>query len=209
MTIKEFGGKVASIWEGLRPVTKKLLVGAMKAGKTGRTDNAAAQTHKFYYDAHADWEVSRLLHALDEQSKKKTVLKNAAKLTEIKQLADTCVRVLESQSASAEVFIQLATRAVKDNDYARLDRLADHLSERYSAGEIAEIVRQTDLAQIRAIAYETLAMMSITSLLPLLDDPLYAGIAAGALEQKAYEFDSDEARDILDQFDAENEASGK
>jgi hypothetical protein len=210
MTIKEFGGKVASIWEGLRPVTKKLLVGAMKAGKTGRSDNAAgAQTHKFYYDAHADWEVSRLLHALDEQSKKKTVLRNAAKLTEIKQLADTCVRVLESQSASAEVFIQLATRAVKDNDYARLDRLADHLAERYSAGEIAEIVRQTDLAQIRAIAYETLAMMSLGNLVPLLDDPLYAGIAAGALEQKAYEFDSEEARDILDQFDAENEASGQ
>ncbi len=198
MMIKEFGGKVASIWENLRPDTKKLLVGALKTGKT-----AATQPHKFYYDAHADWEVSRLLHALDEQSKKKTVLKNAAKLTEIKQLADTCVRVLESQSASAEVFIQLATRAVKNNDYARLDHLADHLAERYSAGEIAEIVRQTDLAQIRAIAYETLAMMSVGHLAALLDDPLYSGIAAGALEQKAYEFDSDEARDLLDQFDAE------
>ncbi len=199
MTIKEFGGKIASIWENLRPDTKKLLVGALKTGKP-----AAAQTHKFYYDAHADWEVSRLLHALDEQTTKKTVRKNAAKLTEIKQLADTCASVLESQSASAEVFIQLATRAVRDNDYARLDRLADHLAQRYSAGEIAEIVRQTDLPQIRAIAYETLAMMSLGNLVPLLDDALYAGIAAGALEQKAYEFDSEEARDILDQFDAEN-----
>lgn len=195
MTIKEFGGKIASIWENLRPDTKKLLVGALKA------DNTVAKTHKFYYDAQADWELSRLLHALDEQSTKKTVRKNAAKLTEIKQLADTCALVLESQSASAEVFIQLATRAVRDNDYTRLDHLADHLAERYSAGEIAEIVRQTDLPQIRAIAYETLAMMSLGNLVPLLDDPLYAGIAAGALEQKAYEFDSDEARDILDQFD--------
>lgn len=202
MTIKELGGKVASIWENLRPDTKKLLVGALKTGKP-----AVTQIHKFYYDAHADWEVSRLLHALDEQSTKKTVRKNAAKLTEIKQLADTCVRVLESQSASAEVFIQLATRAVRDNDYARLDHLADNLTERYSAGEIAEIVRQTDLPQIRAIAYETLAMMSLGNLVPLLDDPLYSGIAAAALEQKAYEFDSDEAREILDQFDGSDNSS--
>jgi hypothetical protein len=201
MTIKEFGGKVATIWENLRPDTKKLLVGAMNSGKTPTT-----QTHRFYYDAHADWELSRLLHALDEQSTKKTVRKDAAKLTEIKQLADTCVRVLESQSASAEVFIQLATRAVKDNDYARLEHLANHLGERYSAGEIAEIVRQTDLPQIRAVAYETLAMLPVGQLAALLDDSLYSSIAAGALEQKAYEFDSDEARDLLDQFDAEDAA---
>ena len=51
-------------------------------------------------------------------------------------------------------------------------------------------------------------MMSISALVPLLDDPLYAGIVAGALEQKAYEFDSEEAKDILDQFDAENDPSG-
>lgn len=203
MTIKEFGGKVASIWEGLRPVTKKLLVGALKAGKTGKPDTAT-QPPKLYYDAHADWEVSRLLSALDEQTTKKTVRKNAAKLTEIKQLADTCASVLESQSASAEVFILLATRAIKDNDYVRLDRLADGLAERYSAAEIAEIVRQTELPQIRAIAYETLAMMSVGNLTLLLDDPLYSNIAAAALEQKAFEFDSDEARDILDQFDLEN-----
>jgi hypothetical protein len=200
MTIKEFGGKVASIWETLRPDTKKLLVGALKTGKP------TAQTPKFHYDAHADWELSRLLHALDEQTKNKTVLKNAAKLTEIRQLADTCASVLESQSASAEVFIQLATRAVKENDYARLDHLADHLAERYSAGEIAEIVRQTGLPQIRAIAYESLAMLPVGYLAALLDDPLYSEIAVGALEQKAFEFDSDEARDLLDHMDAEIEA---
>ena len=201
MTIKEFGPKLASIWDGLRPVTKKMLVGALTSENTAAV---SAQPPKFYYDAHADWEVSRLLTALDEQSK---ATKDKAKRNEITQLADTCVRVLESQSASAEVFIQLAERAIKDNDYDRLDRLADRLAERYSAGEIAEIVRQTDLAQIRALAYETLAMLPIPAILPLLDDPLYAGIAAGALEQKAYEFDSDEARDILDQFDNEHGTS--
>ena len=206
MMIKEFGGTIASIWEGLRPVTKKMLVGALQASKTGP---ANIPTPKFSYDAHADWEVSRLLSALDEQSKATEIRKDVAKLTEIIRLANTCVLVLESQSASAEVFIQLAERAIKDNDYNRLDKLADHLTGRYSASEIAEVVRQTDLPQIRAIAYETLAMMPIPNILPLLDDPLYAGIAAASLEQKAYEFDSDEAREILDQFDSESEPRGE
>ncbi len=197
---KEFGGTIASVWEGLRPVTKKMLVGVLQDGKTSP---ANAPSSKFSYDAHADWEVSRLLTALDEQSKTKEIRTNKQKLAEFDQLAETCVRVLESQSASAEVFIQLATRAIKDNDYNRLDKLADHLTERYSSSEIAEIVRQTELPQIRAIAYETLAMMPLQNVVPLLDDPLYSGIAAATLEQKAFEFDSDEARDILDQFDSE------
>ncbi len=198
--IKEFGGRVASVWEGLRPMTKKMLVRAMQSSNS---TPANIKTPKFSYDAHADWEVSRLLTALDEQSKTKETRNDPGKVAEITQLADACARVLEAQSASAEVFIQLAERVIKENNYDRLDKLADRLAERYSAGEIAEIVRQTELPQIRAIAYETLAMLPIPSILPLLDDPLYADIAAGALEQKAYEFDSDEARDILDQLDAE------
>lgn len=202
MMIKEFGGRVASVWDGLRPVTQKMLVSALQSSNPSATNNHAP---KFSYDAHADWEVSRLLTALDEQAKTKEARTDHTKLAEIKQLADTCASVLEAQSASAEVFIQLAERVIKVNNYDGLDKLADRLAVRFSAGEIAEIVRQTDLPQIRAIAYETLSMLPIPSILPLLDDPLYADIAAGALEQKAYEFDSDEARDILDQLDAENE----
>lgn len=206
MTINELGPRVSSVWEGLRPVTKKMLVGALQSSGTG---SLTSKTPKFSYDAHADWEVSRLLTALDEQSRSSEVRHDSGKLNEIKQLADTCVRVLEAQSASAEVFIQLAERAIKRNDYNTLDRLGDHLGERYSAGEIAEIVRQTELPQIRAIAYETLAMLPVPALYPLLDDPLYAGIAAAALEQKAFEFESDEARDVLDQFDDENQMNGQ
>ncbi len=201
MMIKEFGGKVASVWDGLRPVTRQMLVGALKAGNTN------PKTQKFSYDAHADFEVSRLLSALDEQSRK--IKRDSQKFNELTQLANTCVRVLEAQSASAEVFIQLAERAVRDNDYNRLDKLADHLAQRYSASEIAEIVRQTETPQVRAIAYETLAMLPIPQIVPLLDDPLYTGIAAGALEQKAFEYDSDEARDILEQFDLENNGTGQ
>jgi hypothetical protein len=175
-----------------------MLAGALDSATPG-TPNP--KTPKFSYDAHADWEVSRLLTALDEQSKATEIRRDERKLEEIRNLAEICVRVLESQSASAEVFIQLAERAIKDNDYSRLDKLGDQLAARYSASEIAEIVRQTELPQVRAIAYETLAMMPVPALMPLLDDALYANIAGAALEQKAFEFDSDEARDVLEQYD--------
>ena len=200
--IKNLGAGVISVWEGLRPITKKMLEGAMNASSTS-APNTSIQ--KYAYDAHADFELSRLLTALDEQSKKSTSGKKSDILNEIAQLAETCVRVLEAQSGSAEVFIQLAERAIKQHDYNKLDKLADRLSERFSAGEIAEIVRQTDVPQIRAIAYETLALLPVPTILPLLDDPLYAEIAANALEQKAYEYDSEEARELLDQFDSETE----
>lgn len=206
MTINEFGGRVATVWEGLRPITKKMLVGAMQSSNSAPINT---KSQKFSYDAHADWEVSRLLTALDEQSKSTEIGKDSEKLSEITQLADTCVRVLESQSASAEVFIQLGERAIKENNYDRLDALADHLSNRYAASEIAEVVRQTDLPQIRAIAYETLAMMPLPYLIQILDDPLYSGIAAAAIEQKAIEFESEEARDLLDQLEMEGDITGQ
>ncbi|MGE3465612.1 MAG: hypothetical protein AB7J13_01660 [Pyrinomonadaceae bacterium] len=200
MMIKEFGGKVASVWEGLRPITRKMLVRTLQSGSLAASN---PQTPKFLYDAHADWEVSRLLSALDEQSTTSEVRTDSTKLNEITQLANTCVLVLESQSASAEVFIQLAERAIRANNYDRLDKLGDRLAERYSPHEIAEVVRQTEMPQIRAIAYETMAMLPLVAIIPLLDDPLYAGIAAATIEQKAFEFDSQEARDILDQIDTE------
>jgi hypothetical protein len=198
MMIKDLSGRVASVWEGLRPVTQKMLVGALQSGSTTPPNS------RQIYDAHADWELSRLLLALDEESNVGEIRKDADKLNKIEHLADTCARVLEDQTASAEVFIQLAERALKENDYDHLDKLADRLVERFSVSEMAEIIRQTSVPQIRAIAYETLAMMQVQSILPLLDDPLYSGIGASALELKAFEFDSDEARDVLDQFDAEN-----
>ena len=201
MMIKDLGAGVVSVWDGLRPITKKMLEGVMNANSQTQPNNYAP---KFSYDAHADWELSRLLFALDEQSKK-AAAKKPVILSELAQLAETCVRVLEAQSGSAEVFIQLAERAIKKHDYNKLDKLADRLTERFSAGEIAEIVRQTDVPQIRAIAYETLALLPVPAILPLLDDPLYTDIAANALEQKAYEYDSEEARDLLDQFDSETE----
>jgi len=171
-------------------------------GGSSASPNPKAQ--KFSYDAHADWELSRLLTALDEQSRSADMQKDVQTLSEMNQLADTCAGVLESQSGSAEVFIQLAQRALRRHDYKKLDSLADRLGEKFSAGEIAEIIRQTESAQIRAIAYETLATLAVNQVAPLLNDSLYADIAAAALEQKAFEYESDEAKDALDQFDNDN-----
>ena len=198
MTIKDFGARVESVWEGLRSVTKKMIVRALQE-KSGNAPTAPTQ--KFSYDAHADWELSRLLSALDEQAKTAEVKADAEKLREIKQLAETCASVLESKTESAEVFIQLVTRAVQRNDFNKIDRLADILAERFSAAEIAEVIRQTELAQIRAIAFETLAMMPVSAIFPLLDDQIYFDIARNALEQQAFEFESEEAREVLEQLE--------
>ncbi|HEX8286946.1 MAG TPA: hypothetical protein VF556_03065, partial [Pyrinomonadaceae bacterium] len=119
----------------------------------------------------------------------------------IRELAETCVRVLETQTGSAEVFIQLAERILKENDYDKFDKLSDTLSTRFSAGEIAEIIRQTDSPQIRAVAYETLALVPLSALIPLLDDAVYAEIAINAIEQQAFEYDSEDARRVLEQLD--------
>ncbi len=205
MTIKDFGARVESVWEGLRPMTKKMIVGALHSG-SGNTPTVAAQ--KFSYDAHADWELSRLLSALDEQAKNAEVRKDVENLREIRQLANTCAAVLESKTESAEVFIQLATRTLQRNDFNKVDRLADILTQRFSAGEIAEIIRQTDLAQIRAVAFETLALLPVSSILSLLDDPIYFEIARNAIEQQAFEFDNADAQAVLEQIEFD-EVSGE
>jgi hypothetical protein len=195
--IKDLGTRVATIWEGLRPVTKDLIEGTLTTGAV----TPLAKNQQFYYDAKADWEVTDLLNAVDEVSTTKTIA--ADKRLELEQLADTCVRVLLDRSASAEVFILLASRSIRANDFAGLDKLTDVLAERFSPSEIAEIIRQTEVPQIRALAFETLAMLSVQLIAPLLDDPLYTNIAIIALEQKAWEFESEEAREVLDQFDNE------
>ena len=196
MMIKDFGARVESVWEGLRPVTKKMIVGALQA----KSGNANAPTQKFSYDTQSDWELSRLLSALDEQAKDADVKNNPEKLGELQQLTETCISVLKAQTESAEVFIQLAERALAQKDYKEIDRLADLLAERFSVGEMCEIARQTTNPAIRAIAMETIALMPVEEIIPSFDDPIYEDIARMALEIKAFEYESEEARRALDQF---------
>ena len=197
MMIKDFGARVESVWEGLRPVTKKMLVGALQAKNENPVNTP---TQKFSYDTQSDWELSRLLSALDEQAKNTDLADNPEKLSELQRLTETCISVLEAQSESAEVFIQLAERALLKRDYKEIDRLADLLAERFSVGEMCEIARQTTNAAIRAIAMETIVLMPVEEIVPLLDDQIYEDIARAALEIKAYEYESEEARRILDHF---------
>ena len=197
--IKNFGARVVSVWEGLRPLTKKMLVGALQP----TAGNSPAANQNFSYDVHAEWELSRLLSALDEQTKDAEIRQDAEKLREIRQLAATCAKVLQAQTVSADVLIHLAPRAVKRHAFDNLAHLADILAQRFSAGEIAEVIRQTELAQIRAVAYETLATLPVGKLVALLDDQLYFEIARNALEQQAFEFDNEDAQQILEQLEAD------
>jgi hypothetical protein len=205
MLIKNLGPQVERVWEGLRPATKRLLAGALKSGSPPPPKTQSANYH---YDAHADWELSRLLEALDERSRARATASGTRETSDAAELAETCARILEEQSGSAEVFIQLASRAIAQADYNRLEKMADRLFERFSPGEIAEVIRQTELPQIRAIAFETLAMLPVALIEPLLDDPLYADIAMNSLEQMAYEYDSEEARDLLERFENDDDPIG-
>lgn len=193
MTIKDFGARVERVWEGLRPMTKKMLAGAMQS-------NINAPKPKFSYDAQSDWELSELLSALEEQSNDSEIKNNADKSREIKQLTETVAKVLEAQSESAEVFIQLAERALKRKDFQKIDRLTDGLINRFSVGEICEIIRQTENPAIRALGFETLAIMPTQKLFQLIDDPLYDEIVRISLEQQAFDYENEEARQIIEQI---------
>jgi hypothetical protein len=204
MTIKDFGGRVADVWAGMRPVTRKMVVGAMQAvGQANSYAPIVSQSNsskKFFFDAHADWELSRLLTALDERVLESEVHSNVQKFREIKRMANACAEVLQAQTASAEVFIQLATRALRRADFARLDKLADSLSERFSVGEMCEIVRQSEQVAIRALALEALALTPTIQLLPLLDDPVYGDIIRVTLETQVVEYNSEEAKGLLEEL---------
>lgn len=179
-------------------MTKKMLTTAIDV-------NAAAPVQKFFYDAHADWELSRLLSALEEQAAEAHIKKDVEKLGEIRQLADACADVLEAQTESAEVFIQLAERALRRADYKKIDQLTDALRDRFSVGEMCEIARQTTNPAVRALAYETMALVPPMRLVPLADDPIYRDIVRNVLEQQAFEYESDDARQILEQLEFDEE----
>lgn len=199
MTIKDFGTRVADVWAGLRPLTRKMVVRAMQPSAQA----SASSNATFSFDAHADWELSRLLTALDERAFETDAQANPENFREIRRMANACAAVLQSQTESAEVFIQLATRALKRADFVRIDQLANALIERFSGGEMCEIVRQAEHAAIRALAMEALALIPTVNLLPLLDDPLYAEIARMTLETQAVEYNSEDAKMLLEDLAAE------
>jgi arginine utilization protein RocB len=205
MMIEDFGARVASVWEGLRSTTRSLLEKALQSSVAGTaTTQPARAAEGRPYDARADWELSRLLAALDERAAEAGASLNAEQAKELRRMADTTAFVLQNQTQSAEVFAQLVARAHRARDYARIDRLADALNARFAPSEICELARCND-AIVRALAQEALAQAPISVLVGLLVDPVDSEIARDALERQAVEYGSEEARrivNVLDQADS-------
>jgi hypothetical protein len=204
MMIEEFGPRIASVWEGLRSTTRKMIVGALQSSNAGAT-LPAAQPHSggTPYDARSDWELSKLLAALDERASEKGSTLSDEQARELRRMAETCAVVLQNQTQSAEVFAQLVERAYAARDYARIDLLADALAARFAPSEICELARHHNPV-VRALAQETLAQLPTSVLVSLLTDQVDADIARDALERQAEEYGNEEARQLvymLDQAD--------
>jgi len=206
--MEDFGGRVASVWEGLRPATRHLLENALHLSlhtTAGGTNAATTAGRGSAYDTRAEWELSRLLAALDERARESGARALSAEQTrDLSRLTETCASVLHGEARSAEVFGQLLERAMRARDYARIDVLADTISARLAPTEMCELARYAD-PSVRAVAREALAQAPTGVLVELLGDPVDADVARDALEAQAAEFGSAEARWIVNALDRADE----
>jgi hypothetical protein len=196
MMIEDFGARIVSVWEGLRPATRKLVVGALQSSPNYSGSLPRPASGQRDYDARADWELSRLLSALDERAAEKGNGLTPDQIAELRRMADACAAVLQAQTQSAEVFGQLVSRAMRTNDYALVDRLADVLNQRFSPGEMCELARSPSPV-VRALAHEALVQLPLNSLISILDDPLDTDIARDTIARQAFEFGSEDARQFM------------
>ena len=208
MTIEDFGARVVSVWQGLRPATRSLVERALSAQSHAAAAHAAAPRPDAAYDARSEWELSRLLAALDERAAEKgSDALSAEQSRDLLRMAETCATVLHRGARSAEVFAQLLERALRSKDYARVDALADVMASRLAPSELCEMARHANPA-VRAVAQETLLQLPTSVLVALLGDPVDADVARTALESQADEYESEEARFVvnaLEQVDADEE----
>jgi hypothetical protein len=194
VVIEDFGARVASVWEGLSSESRSLIVGALQSTPAAAAKEARNRASS--YDARADWELSRLLSALDERAAEAGASLNAAQAANLRRMAETTASVLQSQTRSAEVFAQLVERAHRGHDFARIDGLADALAHRFAPSEMCELARCPHPV-VRALAHEALAQSPTSVLISLLTDPVDAGVARAALECQAIEYGSEEARHLV------------
>ena len=203
MMIEDFGARVTSVWEGLRLTTQRLVERALQSTAISSAPPATPPTRSHaLYDPRADWELSRLLAALDERAAESGASLNSEQARDLRRIAETCAVVLQNGTQSAEVFAQLVLRALHARDYARIDTLADALSARLAPSEICVLARHAHPA-VRALAEEALAQAPTTVLLELLVDPIDSDTARDALEQQATEYNSEDARRIIDALESE------
>ena len=194
MTMEDFGAGVSKAWNDLRSTTRSLLERAWQSPGAGAAVQTSRATH---YDPRADRELIRLLAALDERTREAAGDESAAKA---RRLAETCAGVLMEQTQSAEVFAQLIQRAHSQNDYARIDAIANALSKRLGLSEICELSR-SNVTVVRALGQEALMQMPVRALVTLLRDPVDAGVARDALHRQVIEYNSKEAQQALQEFE--------
>ena len=204
--MEDFGARIASVWKGLRPTTRSLVESALLSTATTTTNLPAASRASASYDARAEWELSRLLAALDERATEPgaTIL-STEQSRELVRMAETCALVLHKEARSAEVFGQLLERALRSRNYTRVDNLADTLSARLAPSEVCELVRHANVA-VRAIAQEALLHTPTGVLVELLGDPVDCEVARDALERQVSEFGSEEARWVVAALEASDAA---
>ncbi|HEX7297195.1 MAG TPA: hypothetical protein VF251_15695 [Pyrinomonadaceae bacterium] len=195
--MKDFGGRVATVWSELRPATRGFVERALQ------TPNGGIQAARnFQYDARADLELSRFLRALDERASDKNNALDSENVRQLKSIAETCAAVLQEKTESAEVFSQLVRRAEALHDYKRIDVLADSLINRFPPSEICELARSEQVI-VRELANEALARCPVPVLANLLADPIDSDIARAALRRQIAEYGSEEARQIVNVLDLE------
>ena len=199
MTIEDFGARVASVWEGLRPSTRSMVERALStpAPPQGSAATTTASRRETTYDARSEWELSRLLAALDERAAEVGAdALSDEQSRELRRMTETCAAVLNREARSSEVFAQLLERALSVKDYARVDEIADVMSARLAPGELCETARHLNPA-VRAVAQEALLQLPTGILVALLGDPVDAETARTALESQADEYESEEARIVV------------
>lgn len=204
ITIEDFGVQVAAAWQGLRSTTRDLMERALTANAARPV---APAVRALPYDARADWELSGLLTVLDARASEARASLSSEQSTNLEKMAETCATVLSDRTQSAEVFAQLVERAHDRRDYARIDVLADALAKRLAPAEICELARSGNVV-IRALAHESLVTAPTSVLVGLLRDPVDAAIARDVLERQAVDYDSEEARQIVNYLE-QSELSGE
>src|SRR5438046_4034038 len=127
MMIEDFGPKVASVWNDLRSTTRNLMERAWRSAASG---SAVPVARSLQYDPRADYELSRLLAALDARANEAERPTADEPSHRARRLADACATVLAPPTQSAEVFAQLVPRAPDLTSFSRVDATAGLAPER-------------------------------------------------------------------------------
>ena len=172
MLIEEFGAGVASVWQGLRPATRSLVVRSLGAAQAA---GGGAKVQRTGYDACSEWELSRLLAALDARAADgASAGLSGEQACALGEVAETCARVLHREARRR--------RSSGNSSSVRCGRaptrarcLADALSGRWRERDVR--TRAPRELGVRAIAPRRCCNCPSESWSKLLADPVDAEVA--------------------------------